>query len=240
MTQPDLRPADLWYTVRRSYVDEFFTRRVAELPAGTRVIDLGGKKRRKRGRFDISRYDLDVVYANADPRTEPDFCCDAADVPVPDGAYDAVVCSELLEHVPHPQQVLDEAHRLLRPGGVLLLTAPFHCDVHPDPKDYGRYTETWLAEALARAGFVGIEVEPQGCFFTVLADMVKRFAAQNLWPRRKLTRRLFLAAVSFWLRLSLKLERRRWHAENRIVRGYTTGYGVRAVKPHSNGETPAS
>ena len=228
----DLRAADLWYTVRRWHVDAFFARRAAALPEGARVVDLGGKRLRKRGQFDIGRFAKDVVYVNSDPATGPDLLCDAARVPLPDASCDAVLCGELLEHVAHPEEVLREAWRLLRPGGVLLLTTPFHCEIHPDPQDYARYTDTWLRAALARAGFVAIEVERQGRFLSVAADMLKKFAAENVWPRRRLTRRLFLSGVACAVRRAVRLERAGWGASSRLLAGYTTGFGVSARRPH--------
>jgi SAM-dependent methyltransferase len=42
----------------------------------------------------------------------------------PDAAFDAVVSSHLLEHLPDPQAHLKECHRILRPGGRLVLTTP--------------------------------------------------------------------------------------------------------------------
>ncbi len=225
---PDLCRLD--YSLRRHFVDKFYFRHVPKLPAGSLVLDLGGTKVRKRGRFDISAFPVKVEYANIDPGTKPDYVCDAVSVPVEDGTFDAVICAELLEHVLRPVDVLCEACRLLKPGGVLLLTAPFHVNIHGHPDDYGRYTDTWLAENLSGIGFEVATVERQGMIFSVLADMLKRFAAQDIWPRGRLGRRLFRAAVVRWTRAALRLEAAGRFADNRIVAGYTTGLGVRAVK----------
>lgn len=44
-------------------------------------------------------------------------------IPLPDAAYDAVVCLDVLEHVQQPDALVAELHRVLRPGGVALITA---------------------------------------------------------------------------------------------------------------------
>ncbi|MGC8874878.1 MAG: methyltransferase domain-containing protein [Chloroflexia bacterium] len=43
-------------------------------------------------------------------------------LPFPEGFFDAVCAWDVLEHVRHPARVLAESHRVLRPGGVFLLT----------------------------------------------------------------------------------------------------------------------
>jgi SAM-dependent methyltransferase len=49
---------------------------------------------------------------------------DAVSLPIGDGAVDAVVMLDLLEHVAEPELVLGEAHRVLRPGGVIIVSVP--------------------------------------------------------------------------------------------------------------------
>jgi SAM-dependent methyltransferase len=52
---------------------------------------------------------------------EPD-----APLPLPDNAFDLVLCAETIEHVRDVQLLLSEARRVLRPGGRLALTTPAH------------------------------------------------------------------------------------------------------------------
>ncbi|MBW1989135.1 MAG: methyltransferase domain-containing protein [Deltaproteobacteria bacterium] len=52
------------------------------------------------------------------------LCADAASLPFSDASFDAVVCSEVLEHVDHPPTVCAELARVLRPGGVLAISVP--------------------------------------------------------------------------------------------------------------------
>ena len=47
---------------------------------------------------------------------------DGRTLPFPDGTFDAVTCLEMLEFTPDPAHVLGELVRVLRPGGVLLVT----------------------------------------------------------------------------------------------------------------------
>ena len=85
---------------------------------------------------------------------------DAADIyysggvlPVATESFDAVLCSQVLEHIFTPGDFLQEIKRVLRPGGVLLLTTPFAWDEHSQPYDYGRYSSFGLSHLLTEAGF---------------------------------------------------------------------------------------
>lgn len=49
---------------------------------------------------------------------------DLRELPCEDGEFDRAVCFEALAHVAEPAQVLDELRRVLRPGGLLLVSAP--------------------------------------------------------------------------------------------------------------------
>jgi len=58
-------------------------------------------------------------------RRHPAACFDATrPFPFIDGSMAAVLMGELVEHVYYPEEMLREVHRVLRPGGILVLTTP--------------------------------------------------------------------------------------------------------------------
>ncbi|HYX44429.1 MAG TPA: methyltransferase domain-containing protein [Acidimicrobiales bacterium] len=99
---------------------------VATLPgrlAGARVLDLGcgpGHYTRalRRAGAVVVPLDLDEAEFRA-PGGPPggEVVADARRLPVPDGCFDGVLCSNLLEHTPGANGVIDEMERVLRPGG---------------------------------------------------------------------------------------------------------------------------
>jgi SAM-dependent methyltransferase len=168
-------------SVRRHFVDKFFFSHANLLKKGMNVLDIGGKKKNKRGLFDIGQSEADVKYVNIDRSTEPDIVADAREIPVPDEFADVVVMGELLEHVPDPFAVLKEAYRLLKPGGRAFITVPFMYPIHADPYDFGRYTDYYWQAVATKTGFTHTKIERQGTMFAVIALMVQHFfRAKNI------------------------------------------------------------
>ncbi|MBI5787565.1 MAG: class I SAM-dependent methyltransferase [Candidatus Schekmanbacteria bacterium] len=224
---------DLSYSVRRYYIDEFYSRHIMDFPKASKILDIGGKKAKKRGQFDIEKYCLKVEYVNLDEKTAPDYLCDAEHIPVEDDVFDGVVCSELMEHVLNPKAVLAEAYRVLKPGGTLLLSSPFLFRIHADPYDYARYTDFFYQTALEDLGFRKVCIEKHGGFFSVLADMLKHGAKEVQREgkiQNALKRKLFYLVV-FWLtRKAFEWEKRDYFRQNNLFSSFTTGFGVSAVK----------
>lgn len=95
-------------------------------------------------------------------RGDVDFACSADQIPMPDQSLDSILCTEVLEHVPEPLAVWKEFHRLLRPGGKVLLTTPLYWPPHELPYDFYRYPEHGLRRMLSEAGFDLLEIVPRG------------------------------------------------------------------------------
>jgi SAM-dependent methyltransferase len=219
----------LGYTLRRHFVDSFHKREIPKIAENSLVLDFGGNRIRKRGFFDIGSYNLDVTTVDLSRNKVPDIQAEATALPIRDSVFDAVICSELLEHVSYPPQVLAEAHRVLKKGGILLVCAPFLNRIHADPYDYGRYTDYYWLQTLETAGFGNIEIEKQGLFWSVLMDMVRDLIYTKLIaiegkPLYRLGTSLFGAARRFALRKDAQIPL------GSNLSGFTTGFGIRAIK----------
>ena len=71
----------------------------------------------------------------------------------PDGSFDAVLSTQVLEHIQDPDAYLRETRRILRPGGELLLTTHGMFEEHGCPQDFLRWTSRGLEELVGRNGF---------------------------------------------------------------------------------------
>jgi SAM-dependent methyltransferase len=76
---------------------------------------------------------------------------------IPEGSYDYVVSTSMLEHTLHPWRVLEEVYKVLRPGGILYLSAPWMFPLHGEPHDYWRFSLPCLQGLVRDAGFVELE-----------------------------------------------------------------------------------
>lgn len=93
------------------------------------------------------------------------FQCDLSEIPVEDARYDMVLCTQVLEHVPEPQAVICELHRVLKPGGRIWLSTPLFFPEHEVPYDFFRYTQFGLRHIFEKAGFRIEEIDWIGGYF---------------------------------------------------------------------------
>lgn len=127
----------------------------------------------------IKRYiGLDFATGKYAERMQPDLTWDGSAIPLPDGAVDCAMATEVLEHCPEPLPVLAEIRRVLTPGGFLFFTTPFLWPIHDAPHDHYRYTPYALQRLLTEAGFEDVRIEALGGWNASLAQMI------GLWLRR--------------------------------------------------------
>lgn len=129
------------------------------------VLDIGSATRWLRSRLDPDASYIALDYpatATALYGTRPDVHADARALPIATASIDVVVCLEVLEHVESPERALEEMHRVLKPGGIAMVSMPFLYPVHDAPHDFQRWTSHgWVAQA-GQAGFKVRRLEPVG------------------------------------------------------------------------------
>jgi SAM-dependent methyltransferase len=135
------------------------------------------------------------AYVGVDPVENPhaELRGTIEDLPVEDGAYDVVLCSQVLEHCDDPAQAVRELARVTAPGGRVLLSTHGVMMYHPSPADYWRWTHAGL-ERLFRtnADWASVTVMPASGTTACIAMLISLsvdLLAQRLHARR-LTRPL--------------------------------------------------
>lgn len=97
-------------------------------------------------------------------------------------SYDCVFSFEVLEHLPHPQRAVSEMARVLKPGGVLLVSVPHLSRLHEEPHDYFRYTVYGVRTLLGDAGLAVEYVAPTAGLFSFLSHQVSTVLLGLAWP----------------------------------------------------------
>jgi SAM-dependent methyltransferase len=150
-----------------------FVRDVADsLASGATVLDVGAGRSPYRELFAHCDYRT-TDWENSVHELDVDFIAPAEGLPVPDEAFDAVLYTQVLEHVAEPAAVLAEAARVLRDGGGVFVSVPFVWELHELPFDYWRFTPHSLERLLGEAGFVEIAIEPRNDCFTTIAQLLR-------------------------------------------------------------------
>jgi len=98
-------------------------------------------------------------------RSHIDLIGSACEIPVKNGTADAVISSQVLEHLSDPRESLKESARILKEGGLLFLSFPFLYPIHALPHDYFRYTEFAANVMLKESGLEIIENHRIGGFW---------------------------------------------------------------------------
>jgi len=127
---------------RRRHMQAFFE----QLPSVGDVLDVGAQYCPYYPLFT----DKCTSYTSMDMVDTPivDIVCNAEQMTVADCSYDLVLCTQVLEHCTYPQRIVDECHRVLRPGGRLIVTVPSIFPVHGYPADNWRFMPDGLKHVL--------------------------------------------------------------------------------------------
>jgi SAM-dependent methyltransferase len=159
----------------RFSIDRFVTTIVVpRLTPSMLLLDAGsGKQRWRTALAAAARYEATDFENMFDEKGKgkQDFICNLEAIPQPAGRYDAILNTQVLEHIEHPQKAIDECFRILKPGGSLYLTTNQMFPVHAAPYNFFFFTRYGLESLFTQAGFVDIDIRPRGGFFWVMAKM---------------------------------------------------------------------
>lgn len=187
-----------------------------------RILDAGAGAGPYQKLFEQAQYESADI-AKFDKHYMPlTYVCDLAHLPVEDSRFDAVLCTQVLEHVYQPREVVTEFNRVLRPGGELWITVPLFFEEHEVPYDFFRYTRFALASILSDSGFDVRSIEWLEGYFGTLSYQcwtAARCLPSYLFPLRV----GFLCLAHVFYRLDIR--------KKFVAKGMCKNYAVIARKP---------
>jgi SAM-dependent methyltransferase len=99
----------------------------------------------------------------------PDF--DVCERPLAENQFDLVIAEQVFEHVLWPDRAAANVYKMLRPGGLFVISTPFLLKVHEFPLDLYRWTERGMRQLLEGAGFGVLSTASWGNRECLFADM---------------------------------------------------------------------
>lgn len=183
--------------VRNQWVIE----QISKIPEGKTLLDAGAGEQKYRPFCSQLKYisqDFGKYVPNEIPvglsqdipwdYTGLNITCDIVDMPLEDETVDVILCTEVFEHLKNPMLALKEFSRILKPGGMLILTAPVCCLTHMAPYFYyNGFSEYWYTEHLRDYGFEITDFVSNGNYFKYMsqelfraASMAKRYCEVEL------------------------------------------------------------
>jgi len=177
------RTRDLWVQAK-----------LKEIPCGQTILDAGaGIEMYKNscshlrytsqdfGEFTGAMTERDKMTTDVSFNTKIcDIISDITKIPVKDGSFDAILCTEVFEHIPEPALAIKEFSRILQKGGRVILTAPFCSLTHQSPFYFANgYSKYWYEKILSENGFEVKEISYNGNFFEYMAQELRRIPDIN-------------------------------------------------------------
>ncbi|MBK9553515.1 MAG: class I SAM-dependent methyltransferase [Saprospiraceae bacterium] len=120
---------------------------------------------------------FNVISLDLDEARKPDVLGDICTTVLPSSKYDVVVICEVLEHLHSPHLALDNIYNSLKPGGKLIVSAPFCLPIHDMPHDYFRFTRFGLELLLKR--FKQVTITERNTYFEAIDVIWMRIIMDN-------------------------------------------------------------
>lgn len=134
-----------------------------------------------------------------------DILCNVTEIALPDEQFDTVFSTQVLEHVAEHSKMLDEAYRLLKKNGKIILSAPMCWQHHEVPYDFFRFTKYGLIHLFEKAGFKIIKIEANGGKWALAGQMLQNVIMSSTRGKKGIVRALFRLLHKYCLKYLINM-----------------------------------
>ncbi len=135
------------------------------------ILDVGCGNKPYESLFNGSKESYsgcDVVQSS---ENKVDVICKATELAYESNTFDTVFSTQVMEHVDNSDLMMKECNRVLKPGGVMILSVPLCWELHEEPYDFFRFTKYGLQELCNRNNFEVLEIIPNGGKWAAIFQM---------------------------------------------------------------------
>lgn len=160
LSKTEIKVDDLYYLHYKYYHRDLFT--AFEKYANGNLLDIGcGNKpyQEKLSSLINSYVGVDIIQSD---KNRVDILCLANDIPLYSNSFDTVISTQTIEHIEDHQGLVNEAYRLVKDNGHLIVSGPMYWPLHEEPYDFFRFTKHGFRYILEKAGFQIIEIKSNG------------------------------------------------------------------------------
>lgn len=156
----------------------------AMVGSGRRILDAGCGFKPWRSFFDSKTEYVGIDYSVE--WSTPDSLASVDKLPFPDDTFDAVICSEVIEHTRHPEACLQELRRVCKAGGLLYISTPFAFPEHGVPYDFQRPTQYFYKSVFEKDEILALRQTSStlGTAFTTFNFFVECTPLRLIWGFR--------------------------------------------------------
>jgi len=160
-----------------------------------------------------------------------DVICPATDLKYGNDSFDAVLCTQVMEHIYDHQAMMNEIYRVIKPGCHIILTVPYAWELHEEPYDFFRFTKHALKELFEKTGFTIDYIKPNGGKWAAIYQLRNNMLYHSFHQKKS-----FANKLKKWLFVELRLTQLRnffaiWLDKKYKDEIFTLNYIVVAHKP---------
>lgn len=162
-------------------VRQWIKKKLDDLPVNWKILDVGaGQCQYKQDCGHLIYESQDSCeYSGIDEGkwdfSKIDIISDICYIPRDDETYNAILCTDVLEHIFDPMAAMREMVRLLKVGGLMIIVTPFGCLAHQEPFFFNAgLHKNWYIKAAEIFGLDVVEMRQDGNWFTQIKQEIER------------------------------------------------------------------